>query len=47
MGAVEHLKTLCCLGLPPESATVAVIPLLHEIIPHGSTRLCLVAPEPR
>ena len=29
MGAVEHLKTLCCLGLPPESAMVAVMPLLH------------------
>jgi hypothetical protein len=35
MGAVEHLKTLCCLGLPPASAIVAVTPLLHEIIPHG------------
>ncbi len=39
MGAVEHLKTLCCLGLPPESAMVAVTPLLHEIIPHGWSRL--------
>ena len=38
MGAVEHLKALCCLGLPPESAMVAVVPVLHEIIPHdGST----------
>jgi hypothetical protein len=45
MGAVEHLKTLCCLGLPPESAMVAVTPLLHEIIPHGWTRLVLVAPD--
>jgi DNA-binding CsgD family transcriptional regulator len=45
MGAVEHLKTLCCLGLPPESAMVAVTPLLHEIIPHGSSRLSLVAPD--
>jgi hypothetical protein len=43
--AVEHLKTLCCLGLPPESAMIAVVPLLHEIIPHGWTRLALVAPE--
>jgi hypothetical protein len=41
MGAVEHLKTLCCLGLPPESAIVAVTPLLHEIIPHGWSRTCL------
>jgi hypothetical protein len=38
MGAVEHLKTLCCLGLPAESAMIAVTPLLHEIIPHGWTR---------
>src|SRR5580704_14292983 len=45
MGAVEHLKTLCCLGLKPESAMVAVVPLLHEIIPHGSSRLGLVAPD--
>jgi DNA-binding CsgD family transcriptional regulator len=45
MGAVEHLKTLCCLGLPPESAMVAVTPLLHEIIPHGETRLALLEPN--
>jgi hypothetical protein len=45
MGAVEHLKTLCCLGLKPESAMVAVTPLLHEIIPHGWTRLALVASD--
>jgi DNA-binding CsgD family transcriptional regulator len=45
MGAVEHLKTLCCLGLPPESAMVAVVPLLHEIIPHEGSRLALVAPD--
>ena len=45
MGAVEHLKTLCCLGLPPESAMIAVTPLLHEIIPHGWTRLALLAPD--
>jgi hypothetical protein len=42
MGAVEHLKTLCCLGLPPESTMIAVTPLLHEIIPHGWTRMGLV-----
>jgi DNA-binding CsgD family transcriptional regulator len=40
-GAVEHLKTLCCLGLPPSSAAIAVAPLLHEIIPHGWTRIGL------
>jgi DNA-binding CsgD family transcriptional regulator len=45
MGAVEPLKTLCCLGLSPESAMVAVAPLLHEIIPHGGSRLALVAPD--
>jgi hypothetical protein len=45
MGAVEHLKALCCLGLPPESAMVAVVPLLHEIIPHGGSRLAFVAPD--
>jgi hypothetical protein len=45
MRAVEHLKTLCCLGLPPESATIAVVPVLHEIIPHGWVRLALVAPD--
>jgi hypothetical protein len=45
MGAVEHLKALCCLGLTPESAMVAVVPVLHEIIPHGGSRLALVAPD--
>jgi hypothetical protein len=38
MGAVEHLNTLCCLGLPTESAMIAVTLMLHEIIPHGATR---------
>jgi hypothetical protein len=45
MGAVEHLKTLCCLGLPPESAMIAVRPLLHEIIPHGWSRIGFLAPD--
>ena len=45
MGAAEHLKTLCCLGLPPESAMMAVTPLLHEIIPHGAARFMLFAPD--
>ncbi len=45
MEAVEHLKTLCCLGLKPECAMVAVTPLLHEIIPHGWARMCLVEPD--
>jgi DNA-binding CsgD family transcriptional regulator len=45
MGAVEHLKTLCCLGLPPESAMVAVSPVLHEILPHGWSRMVLLKPD--
>src|SRR5437660_12807862 len=45
MGAVEHLKTLCCLGLKPESAVIAVTPLLHQIIPHGWTRMAFVEPD--
>lgn len=45
MSAVDHLKTLCCLGLKPESALIAVSPLLHEIIPHGWARLALIAPD--
>jgi DNA-binding CsgD family transcriptional regulator len=44
-GAAEHLKALCCLGLAPESAMVAVVPVLHEIIPHDGARLALVAPD--
>jgi hypothetical protein len=42
VGAVEHLKILCCLGLPPESAMMAVSPLLHEIIPHGWAQISLL-----
>jgi DNA-binding CsgD family transcriptional regulator len=45
MGAVEHFKTLCCLGLPPESAMVAVMPLLCKIIPHGWARANLFEPN--
>lgn len=45
MGAVEHLKTLCCLGLPPESAMIAAVPLLHEILPHGWPRIWLFEPD--
>ena len=45
MGAVEHLKTLWCLGLPPESVMIAVTPLLHEIIPHGWSRIALLEPD--
>jgi DNA-binding CsgD family transcriptional regulator len=45
MGAVEHLKTLCCLGLKPESAMIAIAPLLHEILPHGWSRMVLLEPD--
>jgi hypothetical protein len=45
MGAVEHLKTLCCLGLKPESAMIAVTPLLHKIIPHSWTAIALLEPD--
>ncbi|MGH6812785.1 MAG: helix-turn-helix transcriptional regulator [Methylocella sp.] len=45
MGAVDHLKTLCCLGLKPESAMIAVTPLLHEILPHGWSRMVLLEPD--
>jgi hypothetical protein len=45
VGAVEHLKTLCCLGLKPESAMMAVAPLLHEIVPHGWSRMGLLQPD--
>jgi hypothetical protein len=47
MGAVEHLKTLCCLGLKPESAMISVTPLLHEIIPHGAAPTMLFKPDAR
>jgi hypothetical protein len=45
MGAVEHLKALCCLGLKAESAMIAVSPLLHDIIPHGAIRSVLFEPD--
>ena len=45
MGVAEHLKTLCCLGLPPESATIAVSSLLHEFLPHGWSRIALLEPD--
>lgn len=45
MGAVDHFKTLCCLGLKPESAMIALAPVLHEIIPHGWSRWALLEPD--
>ncbi len=47
MGAVEHLKTLCCLGLKPESAMVAVVPVLHEIIRMAGRAWVFWRPMPR
>jgi hypothetical protein len=45
MGVAEHLKTLCCLGLPPESATIAVSSFLHELLPRGWSRIALLEPD--
>jgi len=45
MGAVEHLKTFCCLGLPPESALPGLQSLLHEIVPHGWSHVFLCEPD--
>ena len=45
MGAVEHLKALCCLGLKPESAMIAVVPVPHEIMPHCWSRVWLCEPD--
>ncbi len=42
---MEHLTTVCCLGLEPESAMIAIVPVLHEIIPHGWSRFALLAPD--
>jgi DNA-binding CsgD family transcriptional regulator len=39
--AVEHLKTLCCLGLPPESAMIALASAIREVIPAEWTRIGL------
>jgi hypothetical protein len=36
---------LCCLGLKPESAIIAVVPVLHEIIPGGRSRVWLCEPD--
>jgi DNA-binding CsgD family transcriptional regulator len=42
VAAIEHLKTLCCLGLTPEATMVAASPLLHEIVPHEWSRWALL-----
>lgn len=45
MGAVEHLKTFCCLGLPPECALPGLQSLLHDIVPHGWSHIFLCEPD--
>jgi hypothetical protein len=42
-GRASH--DLCCLGLKPESAIIAVVPVLHEIIPGGRSRVWLCEPD--
>ncbi|HEY0494080.1 MAG TPA: hypothetical protein VGD57_11545 [Candidatus Dormibacteraeota bacterium] len=39
--AVEHLKTLCCLGLPAESALVALASAIRDVVPAEWTRIGL------
>jgi hypothetical protein len=43
MNAVEHLKALCSLGLPPGSAMISLMPLLREIVPHHWMRFGILA----
>lgn len=45
MSSVEHLKTFCCLGLPPESALPGLQSLLHDIVPHGWSHVFLCEPD--
>lgn len=45
MGAAEHLKTFCCLGLPPESALPGLQSLLHDIVPHAWSHVFLCEPD--
>ena len=42
-GRASH--DLRCLGLKPESAIIAVVPVLHEIIPGGWSRVWLCEPD--
>ncbi len=39
--AVEHFKTLCCLGLPSEQALIAVAAMVREVIPSSWTRIAI------
>lgn len=41
MSAVEHFKTLCCLGLPPQPAMIALSAAVREVIPAAWTRMVL------
>jgi DNA-binding CsgD family transcriptional regulator len=40
--AAAHLRTLSCLGLPPEAALVELAPLLREIVPADHVRIGLL-----
>lgn len=39
--AVEHFKTLCCLGLPPQHALMALAAAVRDVIPASWTRIAL------
>jgi DNA-binding CsgD family transcriptional regulator len=39
--AIEHFKTLCCLGLPPRAAMVAIASGVRDVIPASWTRIGL------
>jgi DNA-binding CsgD family transcriptional regulator len=39
--AVEHFKTLCCLGLPPQNALMAIAAAVRDVIPAAWTRIAL------
>src|SRR5687767_3586967 len=39
--AVEHFKTLCCLGLSPPQALMAVAAAVRNVIPAGWTSIAL------
>lgn len=38
---LQHFTTLCCLGLAPEAALMAIAAGLRDVIPSSWTRICL------
>jgi DNA-binding CsgD family transcriptional regulator len=38
---LQHFSTLCCLGLPPQPALMAIAAGLRDVIPSSWTRICL------